>query len=173
MIAIPLFTCAYQPGELRLSVESCADQWRAAQKKKPEVWSSLSVCRGCAVGAQHAGHADHVALPSDSVGGSLCTRCHHPSSRIICGRWCPSCYNRTLEVRKGRNARGKKPLQLPPLFTARIGVVQDGLVSTVEVRDVMTFVEAEMVVLRRAKQRVMLCRPQPAQFRQMSLLWGV
>lgn len=168
-----LFTCLYQPGELRLSVESCADQWQRAQRKKPEPWSSLAICRGCDVGACHAGQAGHVPLPSDSVGGALCSRCHQPSSRIIRGRWCPSCYNRTLEIIKGRNARGKKPSHLPPLFAVRLGVIQAGRVETMEIADVMSTGEAAMTILRRAVQRVMFCRPQPQPQRQLTLFGGV
>ena len=120
-----LFTCPYQPGELRLSTSACADQWQRARAKKPEAWSALVTCRGCAIGARHAGVSIAVTT-AVQLGKELsgrCTRCYQRSNRMIHARLCPSCYNRGREWMIKRNARGCVPVQLPPLVAVEMAIV--------------------------------------------------
>ena len=120
-----LFTCPHQPGELRLSTSSCADQWQRARAKKPEAWSALVTCRGCEIGARHAGVSIAVTT-SVQLGKELsrrCTRCYQRAHRMIHARLCPSCYNRGREWIVNRNARGCVPVEIPPLVAVEIAVV--------------------------------------------------
>ena len=120
-----LFTCPYQPGELRLSTSACANQFRQARAKKPEPWSPLVTCRGCELGAQHAGVAISV-VNAGQVQKELsgrCTRCYQRAHRMIHARLCPSCYNRGREWIVNRNARGCVPVEIPPLVSVEIAIV--------------------------------------------------
>ena len=120
-----LFTCAYQPGELRLSTSACADQFRQARAKKPEPWSPLVTCRGCELGAMHAGVAISV-VNAGQIQKELdghCTRCYERAHRMLHARLCVSCYNRGREWIHRRNARGCIPVELPPLVAVEMAVV--------------------------------------------------
>lgn len=98
-----IFTCPNMPGGLRLSVASCADSYRRG--KTAQAWQTLHHCKGCAIGALHAGEAPPVEKPR-----YRCS-CGAQSTRLIQGVLCVSCYNRLAEALKGRNARGKRPLK--------------------------------------------------------------
>jgi len=77
-------------------------------------------CLGCPVGAEFAGrtatperqHAKfRIAGKSRAASISTCLwrrciRCQRPAARLIASAYCPSCWNRTLELRRGRNAKG-------------------------------------------------------------------
>jgi hypothetical protein len=76
---------------------------------------ALDVCRGCPIGAAHAG-AQHIHY-STLFGQEICPRCRRGGLRMIRNRLCVSCYNRRREIRAGRNGRGNRPtelLQRPP-----------------------------------------------------------
>jgi hypothetical protein len=75
-----------------------------------EARASLDKCRSCPIGAAHAG-ATHVRY-SRLYGASICPRCRKGVTRMIGGRTCVSCYNRSRELAKGRNARGNRPVEL-------------------------------------------------------------
>jgi hypothetical protein len=45
---------------------------------------------------------------------------------MIGGRVCISCYNRELELRRGRNTRGNRPTNLPPVVEVPIRYAVDG-----------------------------------------------
>lgn len=94
-----------------LSIASCAAQFRRA---KAEV--SGSACRGCVIGAEHAGEA------AATIPRHLCPRCGRTGQRIVLGQICVSCYNRQRELLVGRNSKGTFPHRAQPVFAAEIQV---------------------------------------------------
>ena len=80
-----------------LSPSSCAANWRAGRDG--------SACRGCRIGATHAGQPD--APPPVSM--RLCCRCGTASTRIIGGVFCVGCYNRARECIRQENRKGFFP----------------------------------------------------------------
>lgn len=88
-------------------------------------------CRGCPIGAAHAG--ERFVRYSRWYGVQFCPRCHTGGLRMIGNRTCVSCYNRNREVKAGRNGRGNKPVELltraPQMHELRVYV--DGEPRTV------------------------------------------
>jgi hypothetical protein len=113
------FTC--QPYRAKLSTTACAARWRATQRSRGEAAEQIIRCRGCSIGAQHAG--ERYIARSAIFGTARCPRCGSGSTRMIANRLCVSCYNREFEVRRGRNAKGTKPTI--SLAERRIGVLID------------------------------------------------
>lgn len=105
-----LFLCPRQPGGLRLSPSSCAGLYR--KSKTAEVWQTAHTCRGCELGAGHAGEA--VVRPV-VFAARQCATCGSPSMRMIMGMMCISCYNRMAEALKRCNARGRVPTKWRPV----------------------------------------------------------
>lgn len=79
-------------------------------------------CRRCPIGARHAGEIGVVAglarrsgLPGPrtlaACVAKVCVRCSLPSPRLIYFGLCVSCANRQLEVARGRNAKGSRPVR--------------------------------------------------------------
>lgn len=107
--ALQMFECPHHAGRLRLSVPACAEQWRRAAAAERE--DPMYHCRGCAIGAAHAGESPRVV-----VNRHRCVRCGSRSTRLI-GHgclYCPSCYNRQREYVLGANGRGGTPIQYHP-----------------------------------------------------------
>ena len=100
------FTCPRQPGGLNLSPQSCADLYQRG--KTAEKWQTAYLCRGCAIGA---GHAGEKVRPISETPTDRC-ECGNVAHRLIYGRLCVSCYNRMVEALKDRNARGDAPKKL-------------------------------------------------------------
>ena len=92
-----LFDC--QPLRATLSPESCAAQWN----KNAEG----SACRGCKVGAVHAGHAPTDALIASRK--KTCVRCGTCEYRLLAESLCIGCYNRAREAAVRRNGKGGPP----------------------------------------------------------------
>ncbi|UKJ74248.1 hypothetical protein [Azospirillum brasilense] len=88
----------------------------------------------------------------------VCPRCLRLSSRRIGPRrYCPSCWNRTREVRIGRNAKGSQPrLQL---HTVGLVVTRDGAAQREHVADVAGALEAMMILAKSAAGPVAFGRP--------------
>ncbi len=81
------------------STESCAKRWRASQAKE-----CLGMpCYRCPIGAAHAGKPAKAKPPSD------CVRCGKWAGKLVRGLLCVPCYNRQLEVLRGRDRRGRSP----------------------------------------------------------------
>lgn len=97
-----LFQCPRHPGGLRLLPGACAASWRRGTTAKP--WDAAYRCRGCAVGAEHAGE---VAQPAPVP--ARCCWCERPGQRLIWGVFCISCANRFLECVRGKDRRGNRP----------------------------------------------------------------
>lgn len=123
--ALSFFRC--EPHKATVSTKGCAGRWSEAQRlasSKPVrhvVGDDLGMadlapqprydaCRSCPLGAAHAG-ASHVKH-SRFFQAAICSRCRRGSTRMIGGRFCPSCYNRNRELKVGRNARGNAPSEL-------------------------------------------------------------
>ena len=98
---LELFHCAQQ--HMDLSREACADFHKRRK---------TASCARCPIGAHHAGRQ----APPQRLTESTCARCERVGQRIIQGRLCVSCFNRQLELERGRDRKGNVPgLQL---FTA-------------------------------------------------------
>ena len=115
--AVTYFQIAGAPGEyfactpLRatLSTRACAQMYQRESRTRS---GQHPHCRGCEVGALHAGER----APTPLYGSLICPRCARGSTRLVRGL-CVSCINRQYEVVRGRNARGGAGprLQLAPL----------------------------------------------------------
>lgn len=105
---LKFFRC--DPLRANLSQGGCAQRWREAQAATGQLAERFQSCRGCAVGASHAGE-DFVRY-SPLYGVSICPRCRRGTTRMIGGRVCVSCYNRAREIQAGKNARGNTPVEL-------------------------------------------------------------
>jgi len=110
-----------QPYRAKLSTTACASRWRSSQWARGEAADQFARCRGCPVGAQHAGQKHFHR--SKIYGNARCPRCGSGSTRMIGNRLCISCSNREWEVRRGRNAKGSRPtISLPE---RRVGLIID------------------------------------------------
>ena len=109
------FRCT--PLRATLSVSSCASRWRGANLDVKRI-DPMNRCGGCRLGAEHAG--ERVIEVAAVQAHRVCSRCLRPSSRLIHGVKCVSCFNRELEVVKGRNAKGLPPVKHPPLGVVRV-----------------------------------------------------
>jgi hypothetical protein len=98
-----LFECPRHAGHLRLTPNACAQNWQRAKKAEP--WDTLRVCRGCEIGANHAGEAPAPQAPSSRE----CLRCGDADKRLVRGQICISCYNRERELLTGRYRRTVPP----------------------------------------------------------------
>jgi len=113
-----LFECPRLSGHLRITEFGCANNWKRARREHADRGHALYECRGCSIGAGHAGEPTEMdAAALDGV----CVRCNRHSTRLLKGHAiCVSCYNREREVRIGKDRRGRRPKSLP---TARRHVV--------------------------------------------------
>ena len=110
-----------QPYRAKLSTTACASRWRSSQWARGEAADQFARCRGCPVGAQHAGQKHFHR--SRIYGIARCVRCGAGATRMIGDRLCVSCSNREWEHRRGRNAKGSRPtISLPE---RRVGVIVD------------------------------------------------
>lgn len=107
---------------LACSVAACVQDWRRAQARKPFPWESRWHCRGCVEGAARAGVSAAQAVAVRQIDSVLhtCTRCHRQAERLIRQRFCLSCYNRELELQKGRNGKGTSPVVLQARYPLHI-----------------------------------------------------
>ena len=102
------FAC--KPLRATLSTAACAQRYE--RDNGPHQSGTASSCRGCAIGALHAGGK----APSPLYGSLICPRCERGAARLVRGL-CVSCVNRQYEFVRGRNARGGAAprLELAPL----------------------------------------------------------
>jgi hypothetical protein len=109
-----------------LTMHGCAGRWVEAQTATGWGLDHVERCRGCAIGAAHAGY--DVVHYSPWFGSPICPRCGKGGMRMIGNRRCVSCYNRGRELAAGRNARGNAPVELMqrPLISVEILVETDG-----------------------------------------------
>jgi hypothetical protein len=106
------FRC--EPLRASITTEECSRRWRAGNllagavssggknfvqgidaDKSGDVSMRCFTCKGCPMGARHAGVED--ANPSQLKGSTVCSRCHQGCTRLIAKHLCISCYNRQRE----------------------------------------------------------------------------
>jgi hypothetical protein len=121
-----MFRCDRLSASLR--VQACGEMWQQANGKSPP--DRLWQCKGCPLGAQHAGAGDAAMNPLR--GTTTCTRCHRTDMRLIGGIVCVSCANRAYEWRKGKNARGVFPKHHPELVRFRVRYATQGEARVLE-----------------------------------------
>lgn len=149
----PMFRCDALAAVVQVS--SCAGMWeRANVGANPRA----DRCRGCRLGAVHAGQA----MPDASAlrGVPICPRCGGTDKRLVSGWLCISCYNRQREAVVGRNAKGKPPEKIGRLVPRAVQFVCQG--ETRRIRRELTVSTDELVVE--------LLRDQPA---KVLMGWGV
>ncbi len=103
-----LFDCP-RHASLRLTPNACAGMWDKARSLPDRSLDRVMACRGCPIGAGHAGKPVRASKPALARAGRLCPRCGKSATKFVFGRICISCYNREAEFVKGANARGTKP----------------------------------------------------------------
>ena len=104
MTTLELVRC--EPYRMELLPARCVSNWQSVAGKPRHTLERLQHCSGCPIGAERAGiRVESAPTPLPR----FCCRCLTLSPRLIGRRLCPSCYNRELEIRKGRNARGTAP----------------------------------------------------------------
>lgn len=165
---------------LTLSARACAADWRRAQAVKPLPWLSLYHCRGCTLGAAHAGRPLAAAVQVTQLDEvrRLCVRCHQPARKILHGRYCVSCYNRDRELAAGKNGRGTEPSLLReryPLHTVEIRYrpVNGGdWRHTRPVERAASALEAMLILLRRESSPLLFGRPVAHTASIQAHFWG-
>lgn len=101
-----LFTCpAEEYNGLRLLPSACAQNWRRGKTAQP--WDRNYPCRGCSIGAVHAGEAPPATDPQDDP--RRCAYCGRTDMRLVCRSLCVSCANRVFELVRGRYRRVNPP----------------------------------------------------------------
>lgn len=137
----------------RLTERSCIKRWTAAQGAEPPSWDSLRHCHTCPIGALRAGKTASVATNAAIVSAlnHYCPRCDRVASRLINGRTCVSCYNRTREAVLGRNAKGTRPRIADLIHAETVAVgAGEGEPRLVTVDRVTSRVEAVVLAARQA-----------------------
>lgn len=145
-----------------LSTSACASMYLA---EKNQHLGRHMHCRGCPVGAMHAGEAP-VTAP-ELVRSMVCPRCLRSSSRLVRGV-CMSCINRQYESVKGVNARGKPPTRYTPLAALSVPARDDKADFVASVEFGSGYVEMVLRVFRakptgRAVGRLRSVRPMAMQ----------
>lgn len=134
-----LFRCERHAGSLTLTEPACARLWQRGKAAGPG--EAAYPCRGCPIGAQHAGEAPTA---SQTPMTEVCVRCGSLGRRMIRSRGvCVSCYNREREIAIGRDRRGRAP-QRP----ARVPVLEIAVDGVLTVRQAAGRVELVLWVLR-------------------------
>ncbi|HXU93382.1 MAG TPA: hypothetical protein VFP33_06970 [Gallionella sp.] len=72
-----------------------------------------------------------------------------------------SCYNRSREWIKGRNARGNEPVTHPPLYTLAIRYRSDGRIKTLSKPNSASPLELVVAALRDEPKQVTFCMAPP------------
>jgi hypothetical protein len=144
----PMFKCDRLRASLQVS--ACSRSWSEAQRKgAPERFGQ---CRGCQIGAKHAGVAEATLSPIFAM--RICARCHSGATRLICGHVCVSCYNRQREYLIGRNARGSKPITHPILHRLAVRYRTGGRLKTLRKANVVNTLELIVAALRDEPKQV-------------------
>lgn len=134
---------------LSLSTAGCARRFQKAQAGPPP-GDTLAPCQFCPVGARHAGAKVAPMAKVQADLGKICPRCTRPTTRLINGKHCISCYNRHREALIGRNRRGTRPALADRLHTAQVLVVDGGQVALKAAPRVASRCEALMVIAKAA-----------------------
>lgn len=116
---------------LDLSVQSCIADFNRVEKLGAMPWRSDWHCKGCELGAVHAGRDVAVVQTATILAGArqVCARCHRPDERFIGNRLCRTCDARDRELIRGRNGKGAFPAVLAArwhLHPVALRLVQTG-----------------------------------------------
>ncbi len=132
----------------RLMTVACARRWRQAQTARGYAAEQTSLCRGCAIGAAHAG--EKIVRYSTLYDSPICSRCGRGSARrLVGGRRCISCFNREREFLKGANRKGTKPVRAIPLHRRTVRYsIEGGDVQELTLPHSRDLLELMMTVLR-------------------------
>lgn len=103
-----------------LSTKACQGNYRQAMSPRGLDYGLRPQCRGCPLGAFHAGLVPETASSSRFLGRLICSRCHESARRLIRKSICVSCYNREREVAIGRNAKGGAPVNCRQVSSATL-----------------------------------------------------
>ncbi|MCF7979667.1 MAG: hypothetical protein K9L82_16995 [Chromatiaceae bacterium] len=124
---IELFDCPRHAGNLRLTATTCAQMWKRG--KTAAKWDRLETCKGCKIGAEHAGE------PIKEEGGDRCIWCGKTqySRRLAHKLFCVSCWNRMVECAKGRFRRDKPPAQMSIMRIYEVEVFDNDETSACEI----------------------------------------
>lgn len=87
-------------------------------------------------------------------GIEICSRCHRVGMRLIGGDICVSCWNRQREVIIGKNARGRKPLNHPPIIPLEITVLTGKKLVTIKRSHAVCTEELVISALRDSTRQV-------------------
>jgi len=160
--ALDLFRCDRQNATMLRA--GCARMWRKANGGEYRVgtWESLHHCRGCSVGAANAGETVVAPGFSELIEDlrRYCCRCRKPALRLIHGELCISCFNRDLEAKKGRNAKGHPPRLMKLLHRETVMVTEGGKPPRIVGRDrVLDAGELMIRIARRATGPIVFERP--------------
>lgn len=155
---LELFRCVRR--ELTLTPKGCARLFESAADNPPLPHEGRAACIGCPVGAVHAGRPVPPSLAWKNAIAPVCAGCAKVSDRIIQHRYCPSCYNRRLEAKKGANAKGTPPRITPLLFSAAFAAPSTAPDATVaRVPGVLSLTEAALIVAKSANAPLTLGWP--------------
>ncbi|WP_175108354.1 hypothetical protein [Pararobbsia alpina] len=97
----------------------------------------------------------------------ICARCHLTASRLIAKHLCISCYNRQREQVIGANAKGTKPVKLPPLHRRSISYMAGGKLKTETIDRSLDTTELIVAVLRDERYAVQFGWQAPAGVRAL------
>jgi hypothetical protein len=145
------FDCPRNMG--MLSTGACAKAYQDAMSPDYLREGRRITCRGCPVGAQHAGVAAGPAI-SRFLGSTMCSRHQGDGGRLIRGAICVSCYNREREWKIGKNAKGAKPVHARPIGAVALALVDRGQAKVVHAGSVTGLLEAVIQILRTAREPV-------------------
>jgi len=171
-MTLQMFTCPNISGNLRLTTNSCSAQWGKAAEKKPEKGDFLFECRGCEIGAINSGVIDTSNLRKPGEIDRMCCRCHRGAKNFVYKRLCISCYNRGLEVIKGVNAKGSKPVKHGPVFSVKVAYLLKGRRVEQVIDRVSSVLEAELAVIRECGTRISFVRSAARMMSNQNSLFG-
>lgn len=138
------FSCPFNMG--MMSTTFCAERHKKAATREYITDHRCPTCRFCPVGAKHAGERDTVS-GSRLYSSLFCSRCERTSNRLVSGRLCVSCYNRALEFKKGKNARGCPLRTIRHYFPIMLLLVKKNVVALKKIENVTSTSEAVFTVL--------------------------
>lgn len=139
---------------MTLSTAGCSRLWKSAQAAPPKPWEGKAHCRGCPIGARHAGEAQDDTKFAAEAWSRICPRCTKVTDRMIQERLCIGCYNRDLEAAKGRNAKGGRPRLCDILHASTLAVAREGRVGDVTMLRVTGRVEVMLRLAQRTEKPI-------------------
>jgi hypothetical protein len=151
-VAGDYFHCPKDVGTF--STDFCARIYQEAMSPQGLKDGVRIACRGCVIGAGHAGVCGSSA--SRFLGLLSCSRCQKGATRLIRGSICVSCYNREREVLIGKNAKGNKPVHCKAVGSMYVACAIDAGES-VQVRKsdkVSSLLEVYLSILRSMPKKV-------------------